>query len=280
MARNVYEDRLIRVVDYIHDNLDGDLSLDTLADVAAMSRFHWHRVFHAMTGETLAQTTRRIRLYRASVLLVTGTEPIPKVASRCGYANTASFTRAFSESFGLSPGAYRKRGIPAPPVRINARGDFEMYDVEIRNEPARRLAIVHHRGDYLEVGAAFEKAAATIAARPDLCPPGKMIGVYLDDPDAVPADELRSMAGCEVPDGPAIAPPLEEYSLAGGRHAVLNHVGPYTGLHKAYAYLFGDWLPKSGEEPGDTPPFELYVNTPHDTRPDDLVTLISVPLKG
>ncbi|MFT5345881.1 MAG: AraC family transcriptional regulator, partial [Dinoroseobacter sp.] len=49
-----YETRLRRVLAYIHDNPAGDLSLDTLADVAAMSRFHWHRVFHGMTGETCA----------------------------------------------------------------------------------------------------------------------------------------------------------------------------------------------------------------------------------
>nr|MCU0854535.1 AraC family transcriptional regulator [Paracoccaceae bacterium] len=50
----IYEDRLLRVLDHIAENPAGDLSLDALADVAAMSRFHWHRVFHAMTGETAA----------------------------------------------------------------------------------------------------------------------------------------------------------------------------------------------------------------------------------
>ena len=54
-----YEDRLRRVIDYIYDHAGEDLSLDTLADVAAMSRFHWHRVFRAMTGETCAKAVRR-----------------------------------------------------------------------------------------------------------------------------------------------------------------------------------------------------------------------------
>jgi len=49
-----YETRILRVLAYIHDNPTADLSLDRLADVAAMSRFHWHRVFRAMTGETCA----------------------------------------------------------------------------------------------------------------------------------------------------------------------------------------------------------------------------------
>ena len=64
---NSYEKRLNRVIDHIHDNPAGDLSLDNLADVAALSRFHFHRVFAAMTGETAAQTVRRMRLHRAAV---------------------------------------------------------------------------------------------------------------------------------------------------------------------------------------------------------------------
>ena len=61
-----YEDRLRRVIRYIYDNPAGDLSLDTLADVAAFSRFHWHRVFLAMTGETCAEAVRRVRATRAA----------------------------------------------------------------------------------------------------------------------------------------------------------------------------------------------------------------------
>lgn len=77
---NTYEARLIRVLDYIHDNPAGDLSLDALADVAALSRFHFHRVFHALMGETAAQAVRRMRMYRASVALVQTTAPLAKIA--------------------------------------------------------------------------------------------------------------------------------------------------------------------------------------------------------
>ncbi|BBU54628.1 hypothetical protein KU6B_08930 [Mameliella alba] len=67
-----YEARIRRVTRYIVDTPDGDLSLDALADVAAMSRFHFHRVYAAMTGETVAQAVRRLRLHRAGKWLVQG----------------------------------------------------------------------------------------------------------------------------------------------------------------------------------------------------------------
>lgn len=65
-----YEKRNMRVLTHIHENPAEDLSLDQLAEVAAMSRFHWHRVFHAMTGETCAQSVRRLRMFRAAGWLV------------------------------------------------------------------------------------------------------------------------------------------------------------------------------------------------------------------
>ena len=88
-----YEDRIVRLIDHILANPAGDLSLDALADVAAMSRFHWHRVFRAMTGETLAQAVRRIRMQRASYLLVMTDQPLPAIATSVGMDNLTSFTR-------------------------------------------------------------------------------------------------------------------------------------------------------------------------------------------
>jgi len=96
-----YENRVLRVLQHIHENPAGDLSLDALADVAHMSRFHWHRVFQAMTGETCAQAVRRIRLYRASSWLISSDKSVAAIAVAVGYPNIQSFTRAFNETFGV-----------------------------------------------------------------------------------------------------------------------------------------------------------------------------------
>ena len=78
------ERRILRVLDPIHDPPGGDLSLEALADVAALSRFHWHRLFRALTCETAAQAVRRIRLYKASVALVQTAVPVDQVARSVG----------------------------------------------------------------------------------------------------------------------------------------------------------------------------------------------------
>ena len=275
---DTYEKRMLRVLEHIHANPDGDLSLDALADVAAMSRFHWHRVFHAMTGETCAQAVRRIRLNRAACWLVRTDWPVAEVAARVGYPSVQSFGRAFKQAYGLAPVAFRTSGTEEAPQLLKRDGAREMFDVVIEKAPARRLAAIAHRGPYIEVGKAFEAASAIIGARQLFGQVRGMVGVYYDDPAAVAPEALRSCAGFELTPGVACPEGMEVVDLPAGDVARLRFKGPYAGLQRGYDHLYGMWLPKSGREPGDAPVFELYHNTPRDVPPADLITDICLPL--
>jgi len=274
-----YEDRLIRVLDYIADNPAGDLSLDALAEVAAMSRFHWHRVFHAMTGETAAQAVRRIRLHRAAVWLVQTDLPLGEIADRAGYGSPRSLARAFALQYGCSPAAFRKHGeIIAEQLRT-MKGQHAMFPVEITVQPARRVAAVPHTGPYPEIGSAFEKLSAIISSR-GLWPAVRGgVAVYYGDPAAIEAKALCSHAGFVMDEAAEMPARLDEVLLDAGPAAVLHFKGPYAGLEAAYGYIYGTWLPGSGREPADAPVYEVYLNGPSDVPPEELLTDIVVPLK-
>ena len=276
-----YEARLLRVLAYIYDNLDGELSLDTLAEIACMSRFHWHRVFRAMTGETLADAIRRIRMAKAANALVHENDaPVADVAERHGYPNAASFSRTFSAAHGLSPLAFRELGEQVASDLRQNDGASSMYPVIIEDLPPMRAAGVPHVGPYIGVGRSFQTLGGIIAAR-NLFPHARgMIAVYHDSPGAKPDAELRAHAGVIIADSfPAGIEGLEYFDLVGGRHAIMQHKGPYATLGAAFEWLYGKWLPQSGEEPRDAPPIELYVNDPRETPPDQLRTDIRLPLK-
>ncbi len=275
---NAYEERLVRVLDHIHDHPAGDLSLDALADVAAFSRFHWHRVFRAMTGETTAQAVRRVRLHRASIALVQTAQPFARIARDVGYPNAASFTRAFTDHYAATPAAFRNRGELRPFSRRSIPRITAMHPIDIRDEPARRLASMPHKGLYHEIGRAFERLSATMAARGLFAHAGDMVGVFYDDPSAVAPADLRSHAGFEIVGDAGIAAPIETVHLSAARNAVLTCKGPYAGLPAAYDQLYSVWLPASGEEPADAPAFEVYKNSPMNTAPDDLITELHLPL--
>lgn len=71
---NDYKARILRVLTHIHEHLDEELDLEELARVACFSSFHFHRIFAAMTGETIADHVRRLRLERAAIELRGGRE--------------------------------------------------------------------------------------------------------------------------------------------------------------------------------------------------------------
>jgi AraC family transcriptional regulator len=275
----IYEDRLLRVLDHIAENPAGDLSLDALADVAAMSRFHWHRVFHAMTGETAAQAVRRIRLHRAAVWLVQSDMALEEIAEKSGYGSPRSLARAFALQYGCSPAAFRKNGEMIAERLRTERGETPVFPVDITDQPPRRVAAVAHTGPYPEIGAAFEKLSAIISAR-GLWPAVRGgVAVYYDDPAAVEPRALRSHAGFVLDEAAAMPAGLDEVRLEAGPAAVLHFKGPYAGLQAGYDYLYGTWLPTSGREPADAPVCEVYLNGPSDVPSEELLTDIVVPLK-
>ena len=82
--------RLDRVFSWLADHLDDTLDLERLAEVACMSPYHFHRIYHAMQGETAADTVRRLRLHRAAVELITGELPVPAHRSPRGIRQPGS----------------------------------------------------------------------------------------------------------------------------------------------------------------------------------------------
>lgn len=276
--RNDYEKRILRVLQYIYENPMGDLSLDNLADVAAMSRFHWHRVFLGLTGETCAQAVRRIRLHLSASMLCHSELPVAEIAKNIGYPNSRSFIRVFSERYGLSPGVFRKMGHVGPLKSNFIAGETNMFDIEIVEAPKRRLAAIFHKGPYIGIGKHFAMLG-TIANTRGLWPEVKnVLGVYCDDPNAVAQSNLRSYAGYEVSDNFELMEETKELIIKGGAYGVLHYKGPYTSMQPAYNYLFGDWLANSGRQLRDEPAYELYLNSPKDTEPAELLSDIYMPL--
>ena len=154
-----------------------------------------------------------------------------------------------------------------------------MREIEIRQAPPLTVAGIPHRGPYMEIGRAFDQLHNVITTRGLYGPGQHNVAVYFDEASITPPEKCRSLAGRSVGPETPIEPPLERLELAGGEHAVLRHRGPYAELGAAYDWLFGVWLPGSGREAADRPCYEIYINTPMDAAPKDLITDIYLPLK-
>lgn len=284
-----YAIRIERALGHIADHLDDRLDLDDLAAIACFSPFHFHRLFVAVTGETVAEAVRRLRLHRAAVELNRSQRPLARIALRAGYGSTAAFTRAFAAAYGTPPAAYRRFGQdlrPAPSqtgvktmTHSPALRTAIHYDVTIDDFPLLSLAAIEHRGDYQKIGTSFEKLFAWAGGRQLLDIGTRSIGIYYDDPTAKPLGELRSEAGLSLADGTALEPPMHWRRVGGGPVARLVHKGPYADLDVAYSYLYHVWLPQSGRQPGEAPCFEEYLNNPRQLPPSEWLTAVHLPLK-
>ena len=280
-TRSDYAMRLERVFRWLADHLDDTLDLSRLADVAAMSPYHFHRIYHAMQGETAAETVRRLRLHRAAVELITGELPVARIAGRAGYGSQEAFTRAFKAAYGVPPARYRASFVPSPTLgRTEDAMDTTMaYQATIRETPALRVAALAHTGDYMNIGSTFERLMAMAAGQDLLGPWTRSFGIYYDDPASTPREALRADACVTLPDGKLPDGDLQLREIRGGRYAVTLHVGPYAELHFPYTWLYGTWLPTSGEEAAHAPSIEEYLNDARVVPPSDLRTEIWLPLR-
>jgi AraC family transcriptional regulator len=100
--------RLARVLDYIEVNLEGDLTIDHLASIACLSRFHFARAFKSAVGQSPHRYVSGKRLERAKALLVRGDQSLVDIALALNFSCQANFTRAFRQVTGLTPGQYRR----------------------------------------------------------------------------------------------------------------------------------------------------------------------------
>ncbi|MGH1575651.1 AraC family transcriptional regulator [Planktotalea sp.] len=274
-----YYDRIGRVSNHIHDNLDAPLDLDTLADVAAMSRFHWHRVYRAVMGETAAQTVKRLRLARAASELSNSAIRIPEIAKRAGYSSDVAFSRAFSGAYGTSPGNYRKTGTHVALLEAAQAANAGAFPMQVRELPEAHALGAHRTGTYMGIDKAFGELMATLGEAGKLSEMIGAYGVFFDDPDALPDGELRSAAAALFGTPSEPIGTLKPMTIAGGNYAVLSHKGPYSDMRAAYDWLFGIWLPESGHELRDAPILEAYLNDPKTTAPAELLSEILLPIE-
>ncbi len=271
---NDYQQRLLRVLNHIQAHLDGALDLEELANVACFSSFHFHRVFAAMTGETLADHVRRLRLERAALELRSGAKQVIQVALNAGYEAHAAFTRAFKTAYGVSPADFRRAkgpiailpapsgvhfrpGIPVTTFTTN-HGTSKIMKIITKKIKPLHVAYLRHVGPYEETQQTWVDLSARLAADQQVHKRSVFIGIGHDSPETTPAAELRYDACITVDDDYEPQKPVELQTIIGGDYAVAKNcrVGD---IKDAYQYLYSKWLARSSRELRSAPSFVRMV---------------------
>lgn len=258
--------------------------LEELAACAHLSPFHFHRVWRALTGETLGRSVARLRLSRALQLLEARSGSVTGAALASGYDSAQSLARACREAFDCTPGALRGDALRIAAARERLQppgtpGGGCALRVEVVSLAPFEVVALRHRGRFEDLDAAFG-ALFGWAAEAGLAE--AITGLH-----GVPCDDHRDVPGgvlsfdCAIGlDTQAVPPaPLRRATVGGGRCARVRHVGAYDDLEDCVDRILREWWPASGLALRAAPIHYVFLDDPEVVPAPLLRADIHLPLE-
>lgn len=290
-----YRKPVFKAMDYISHHLDDNPGLDEVAAAAAISTFHFHRIFKTMVGETIAGFTRRLRMERAARrLLASPQSDITTLALAAGFSSSQNFAKAFRLHFAMSPSEYRlqqggnwKSKIGNDPLPFDTYDGLVMHPVtehpgllqgaSVRQMPARRVAYMRRLGPYgKETCEQAHRDLLALFASDEVMTPAGTLSLYWDIPDIT--DETRCRTDVCIELGPEIPAgrQLTTQTIAAGPYAVCQFIARGDQLVACWETAFR-WVVGQGLNCDDRPCYEQYYAGTDSDR-DHYVFDICIPL--
>ncbi|MCF2825482.1 MULTISPECIES: AraC family transcriptional regulator [unclassified Pseudoalteromonas] len=287
MQSNLLQQRISLVCDYINQHLDDELTVSLLSDVAALSKFHFHRVFVAFMGVNVGKYILLARLKRASFRLAFERDiKIIDIALEAKFDSAEAFSRAFKRTFEQSPSQFRQAAnwpswydvFNFSPQNLGV----QTMQVDIINFEQTQIAFLEHKGAAKLI---FESAGKFIAWRQNsgLSPinTSRTFGMPNGDPETMAEDAFRfklcGSVNTEVPDNTF---GVERGVIPQMRCAKVRHLGSHDNMEQTIRWLYQNWLADSGELPNAHCCFFEYHNFVHQVDECDLITDIYLPLQN
>jgi AraC family transcriptional regulator len=282
-TRLEYAKRVNRAIDHVREHLGEALTLADLARVAAFSPFHFHRVFRAITGETLSAYVQRQRIEKAAAVLASRWDPsVLAVALDHGFASAATFARAFRAHFGMSATQWRRGGAerwrarrpalrkagkhPRKPGKASghAPAHTRLVTVHVQRLPVQHVAYMRYGGPYGARGIPelWSRLRRWMATRDLDLAATVRLGVAYDDAGITESAKCSYDACVVVPPGFAADRWVNLMDVPGGQFALAPFRGSALDIEGAWERVFAAWLPASGFQPDDRPCVEIYRGAP------------------
>nr|WP_064094439.1 AraC family transcriptional regulator [Rossellomorea aquimaris] len=258
--------KLNECIQYIEDHLDDTIDLDHLARMSYHSKFHFQRLFHMVTGYTVADYIRKRRLTLAAQQLTNSHVKVIDVAMQFGYETPESFSKAFRKAHGISPSQVKEYGSP---LKAFPRISFQ---IQLKGEKEMDYKIIEKEG--FQVIGKGKKVTTTNGENNKQIPAfwDEMISTGTDEKMCKAADNNEMLGICmEFEHGKGeftyfigaestnTADAFETKSIPAATWAVFESVGPMPhSIQNVWQRIFSEWFPSTGYEHGGGPEFELY----------------------
>ena len=277
----VREVQIKEVVRYLEQHCSEPLNLEQAAKIANLSPFHFHRVFKALVGETVAEFIRRMRHEKAAQSLMFQDKSVTTVAFEFGFSSSQAMARSFKTYLGVTPSQIKEcqtvesysalmrnskigsilrknryelpDGLSYSEFKLNQSGKVEM---RTENHPQRTIAYVRVVGPY---GENYEPAVQKLylwAGAKGVT--GECLFIYHDNPDITPADKCRTDIALVVPDDIEPSNGIEVTTVPAGSYAVLRKTVEEKPQYGQFWNQLIEETVAQGIELDERPCFELY----------------------
>ena len=271
-TKDDYIQSVYKVIFYIEQNYNKDLTLEELSKVASFSKYHFHRIFKSIVGENVGDYIRRVRLSSTTLKFKTN-QKITEIALDSGYETNSSFSKAFKKHFGITPKEFSKNAKKKKGNTMLMPEILEIEDIEV--------LYVRATGAYTEsVSQAWSQLTEFAYKNSVLEKVKTRYGIGHDNPNVTEDEKIRFDACFELDDA-SIKPANEilAKTISGGKYAKFLHKGSYENLGQTHE-LISNWIIENGAELRDAPMFDKYLGLdPREIKPENLKTEIYVPLK-
>lgn len=272
-------------IDFIESRLDQDISPEDIAQHAGISRWHFQRIFKALTNETLKTYIRARRLANSLDALLHTDLRILDIALNSGYENQESYTRAFKKSFDITPSEYRRLNKQAMFLKkIEIDKDYIRHiQANLSLEPTivhqKKRLIVGIRTQFYSIDSEKNNVAEKLPALWDNflsrldeiqnTTNGTCYGaLYRASEDG---EQLNYIAGIEVDNIDSIPNGMMSMSVPECQYAQFTHSGEVAKLDSTVNYIYSNWLLKSKYKHTYGPDLELYGSDYHPTSKDSII---------
>lgn len=294
-------ERINRIFVYIDNNLDQDLSLEKIAAVGYYSSFHLHRLFKAVTGETLNNYITRKRIEKIAYCLMFRREmSVTALSSQYGFSSNSTLTRAFTKFYGMSPSKFRSL-LPGEYSKI-CKADskigqetaiFEQYicninnclnyvkmnaTIEIKELASMNIAYVTCIGED-GLDEAFGKILQW-ARRSQLMqhPDFKLIRIFHDSFRITSPDKVRMSIGVPLPHPVELTGEISPTTVEKGRFIVARFLIEPADFGKSWESLFV-WMSENGYRKASRDPFEFIYNNYNDHPEKKCMADLCIPVE-
>jgi len=296
-----YQNRINRVFKYIDENLDTDLSLNTIAEIAFFSPYHFHRIFKFVTKETLNEYVTRQRIEKSVLDLKHRNDGITEISIKNGFKDNSSFTRAFKKIYGVSPTEFRKQN-PNKFSKIrqiesknsqeypnhekyiciinNLKKWIEMNaKIEIKVIPEMNLAAVTHVG-VKGVENAFEKLMKWAIPK-DLIKndEAKMGRIFYDSFKVTAPNKVRMSIFLITKDPIKTQGEINTLTINKGKCIVARFEITPDEFEKSWTGLFV-WMNENGYKKSTENPFEIYQNDYRQHPENKFIVDLYIPIES